>query len=112
MFWNEQRREYCQLVSDRITEDDINDILESEAFAGCYYDEMDTDEMDKASIVRTVFFMYGGKYFFDSSGYGFERHGGEIISSDKDVTINRCNCTYATGINIEKAQAEMIRLAE
>lgn len=64
MFWNEQRLEYCQLVSDRITEDDINDILESEAFAGSSYAEMATAEMDKASIVRTVFFMYGGKYFF------------------------------------------------
>lgn len=110
IFWNEQRREYCQLDNDRITEEDINDILESEAFAGSSYDEMPTDELDKATIVRMSFFNYGGKYFCTASGYGFERRDGEIVCTERDVTINACECTRATGINIEKAKAEMVRL--
>lgn len=110
IFWNEQRREYCQLENDRITEEDINDILESEAFAGSSYDEMPTDELDKATIVRMSFFNYGGKYFCTASGYGYERRDGEIVRTDRKVTMLERECTRATGINIEKAKAEMVRL--
>lgn len=111
IFWNEQRREYCSLISDRITEEDINDIAESEAFAGSSYERMATDEMDTATVIRTAFFMYGGKYFFTASGFGYERQDGKIISSDKDVTmLNYDKCTMAKGVNIDKAQENMVRL--
>lgn len=111
IFWNEQRREFCQIDGERVPEEDINDILASEAYAGSYYENFaEKYKEDKATGIRMSFFNYGGKYFCTASGYGYERSGGEIIRTEREISISECYCTNTTGVDINKAEAEMIRL--
>lgn len=107
-FWNEETREYSTLATEDTSDEEIQELINSEAFKqNERLSEIESDELR---------FRVAGKKFYGvfskdwDCGY-FERTANEFKSSEYSIIFPQYdNEVYAVGIDINKAQSEMIRL--
>lgn len=107
-FWNEETGEYSTLATEDTSDEEIQELINSEAFKqNERLSEIESDELR---------FRVAGKKFYGvfskdwDCGY-FERTANEFKSSEYSIIFPQYdNEVYAVGIDINKAQSEMIRL--
>lgn len=111
-FWNENEREYYILDTEDITAEDAEALWNSEAFRE---NESLFELYESAEQLKNRSGITGKKYYGVSSGgfwiEAFERTSSGFEKSEYEIICPYYNNEiYVIGIDINKAQAEMIRL--
>lgn len=110
-FWNEETGEYCTLDEEDITYEEAEALLSSEAFLKAKM----ADTCKTAEVLQKSTLKVGGKYYTAAPPVNypltFKRVNGTFEDSEYEIICPYySNDVYAVGIDIDKAQAEIIRL--
>ena len=113
-FWDEETEEYYTLATEDITDEEIEALYKSEAFKN---NEILSGQYESAEQLKKYSGVTGKKYYGVSSGgfwiQAFEQINGTFEDSEYEIICPYYNDeVYAVGIDIDKAQEKMVRLAE
>lgn len=110
--WNEEEKNYFTLSSENLTDEEVSELFNSAAFK----ESKSLSEIyESAEQLKNRSGVTGRKYYDVSSGgmwvEGFERTSDGFKKSEYEIICPyHENEIYAVGVDINKAEAEMIRL--